>query len=151
MRIQKPQGEVTCLGDREALKTWEKAKAIAREYAKKKEERLLFALVIPTSGDLRDWWHLTEKDLNLFRFAVRMLRKDRSYLEVNFAVSNRHALIKSKFLRGLEFLAYKYEREDFLNTQMSHWGGFGMTKEEQRERAANYGKRLEEEFASYGL
>jgi hypothetical protein len=24
-------------------------------------------------------------------------------------------------------------------------------REEQRERAANYGKRLEEEFASYGL
>ncbi len=149
MRIPKPQGEVTYLGDRDALKTWEKAKEIAREYARTKEERALLKLIIPEENNLRSWWNITDKELNLFRFAVRMLRKGESYMTINLAVAQRHGTLKSKFLRGLEFLAYKYEREAFINRQMSHWGFFGLSKEEQQKRASEYGEKLMKDFADH--
>ena len=151
MKIPKPKGEVTCLGDRWALETWQYANEIATKYAKSKLEKLLLFCVIPTGDKLGDWWNITKKDLDLFRKAVRLLRKKTPYMQVVESVSFRAPLLKPNLIPALEYLAYRFDNEAFNQKMMAGYGFFGLSKADQVDRAKRYGERLEERFKNHEL
>lgn len=142
---------MTCLGDRWALETWQYANEIAPKYAKSKLEKMLLSTIIPQSDDLRAWWRITKKDLDMFRFAVRLIRKGTSPMSVMESVANRSAAFKTPFLHALEYLAYRFDNEAFKERMMRGWGFLGMEKKDQLKRALSYGDTLEKKFKDHPL
>lgn len=145
--LPRPQGEVTCLGDTQAMKLYEYAAEMYKRHATTPAAREIFKHVLPQNNTLRAWWRLCKKDLDLTRMAVIRVKRGESAHSVHDAISARHSMLKTRLLRFLELRWLREDRDGFMRDFFAHYEHLGLGAGRRKERAEGYAVDLEIAFA----
>lgn len=92
-----------------------------------------------------DSWHVfrrfSQKDVSLIQYALRRIDK-KEYNHLRIIIANKGAMVKEKLDWSLEYLAYKYEKEEFEEDYAKNIGAFGMKDSKANKRLATIMKSV---------
>jgi hypothetical protein len=140
------------MGHRWSAETLDALEVVLNTYSKSKMQKWIINNVYGTPADLKkidgeNSWHyfnnITKKDIATLQFVLRKvdsMKKDYNALLSN--VSRKTGMLKSRLIWALEILAYKHDRERYLDSYIRTFGFYGLPRDEAEERFERYHKGI---------
>lgn len=138
------------MGHRWSAETLDALEAVLNTYSKSKMQKWIIDNVYGTPKDLAKIeysWHyfnnVTKKDIAILQFVLRRVDKmKKEYANLLYKVENKSGMLKSRLNWALEILAYKYDKEKYLDYYIRSFGYYGMARDEAKDRFERYHKGI---------
>jgi hypothetical protein len=145
---QKPE----MMGHRWSAETLDSLEQVLNTYSKSKAQKWLIDTVYGTPADLKkidgeNSWHyfnnITKKDIANLQFVLRKVDSMKSdYAALLSMINRKSGMLKDRLTWALEYLAYKHDRERYLEQYKKDFGLYGLQPDEAEERFEKYHKNL---------
>ena len=137
------------MGHRWSRETVDALENVLNTYSKSKIQKWIIDNVYGTPADLAkiDSWHyfnnIAKKDIAILQFVLRKadtMKKDYASLLGN--VEKKTGMLKNRLIWALEVLAYKHDRERYLESYIRAFSLYGLERKDSEERFERYHKGI---------
>lgn len=140
------------MGHRWSKETVDALEKVLNTYSKSKQQKWIINSVYGSPQDVakidgENSWHyfnnITKKDIAILQFVLRKADSMKSdYAALLRNVGSKTGMLKNRLTWALEVLAYKHDKEAYLQDYIKNFGFYGMDKEEAEDRFERYHKGI---------
>ena len=140
------------MGHHWSIETVDALEKVLNTYSKSKMQKWVITAVYGTPADLKkidgeNSWHyfnnITKKDIATLQFVLRKVDSMKTdYAALLRNINKKGGYLKDRLTWALEILAYRHDKEKYLQDYIKAFGLYGLQPEEAKERFEKYHKGI---------